>query len=248
MNEPISEADYSKFDSLECRESKKVWQYFGQRAQGIFVDVGANHPTEQSQTWFLELKGWSGVLIEPNSRLCQLLRAQRPASKTVQAACCAPEQVGEADLHIGSSDAHSAINPQFDHALKGESERVKMRTLDSILAEAGISTVDFLSVDVEGMEIDVLKGCTLPKFQPRLMLIEDHLYDHRTHHYLRQQGYKLVRRTGYNNWYVPLFVPVSVFTLSTPSELIRLFRKMWLSPPFNSFRRYLRRRKFTRKF
>src|SRR5439155_17631004 len=130
MNEPIFEADYSKFDSLECRESKKVWQYFGQRAQGIFVDVGANHPTEQSQTWFLELKGWSGVLIEPNSRLCQLLRAQRPASKTVQAACCAPEQVGEADLHIGASDAHSAINPQFDHALKGESERVKMRTLD----------------------------------------------------------------------------------------------------------------------
>jgi len=247
MNDSVSELEYSKFDSLECRESKLVWQYFGRQTHGVFVDVGANHPTEQSQTWFLELKGWSGILIEPNSQLCRLLREQRPRSKTVQAAVCSPEQVGEADLYIGACDAHSAVTPQFDHALKGETERVMMRTLDSILIEAGISSVDFLSVDVEGMEIDVLKGLTLPDYRPQLILIEDHFYNHKIHSYLKLNGHKLVRRTGYNNWYVPLNAPVSLFSLSSWSELLRLFRKMWLAPPFNNLRRLLARYRLTPK-
>jgi len=75
-------------------ESELVWNYFGNRHDGIFVEVGANHPVNRSQTWFLESKGWSGVLIEPNPDLCELLRDQRPKSRVFQVAVGEPVKTG----------------------------------------------------------------------------------------------------------------------------------------------------------
>ena len=46
-------------------ESELVWNFFGNSPKGTFVEVGANHPTERNQTWFLESRGWGGILIEP---------------------------------------------------------------------------------------------------------------------------------------------------------------------------------------
>ena len=84
------------------------------------------------------------------------------------------------------------------HGLPGE-----LRTLDSVLEESGLQRIDFLSLDVEEMELDVLAGFDLTKWKPKLILIEDFLYDGCKRTYLRRRGYKLVRRTGYNNWHVP---------------------------------------------
>ncbi|MGA2866847.1 MAG: hypothetical protein ABSF95_20430 [Verrucomicrobiota bacterium] len=64
--------------------------------------------------------------------------------------------------------------------------------------------------------------------------------------YLRRHGYKLVRRTGYNNWYVPRNTPVSVFSMCSFPELLRLDRKMWLNTPFNRLRHWLKHRKRAR--
>ncbi len=241
------EPDYTRLDSLNCRESRLVWEFFKRQNKGVFVEVGANHPTEQNQTWFLEQQGWSGVLVEPNPALCELLRQQRPSSRVIQAAACGPEQTGEADLHLALCDAHSRINADPDCALAGKTVRVPMRTLDSILHEASIQHIDFLSVDVEGMEVEVLRGLSLSRFQPALILVEDFFYNHTKHRFIRRLGYKLVRRTGYNNWYVPDGTDLSMFSLSTPGELLRLFKKMWLAPPFDNLRRTLRHQKFARQ-
>jgi FkbM family methyltransferase len=205
------------------------------------VDVGANHPTEHNLTWLLELQGWTGILVEPNPRLCELLRAQRPRSRTFQVAVGRPEQVGEADLHIALGEGQSALKPDLGAELTGEVIRTKVRTLDSILEESGLGRIHFLSLDVEGMELDVLQGFSLPKHQPDLILIEDHFYNYKKHSYLRRHGYKLVRRTGYNNWYVPQSAPANVFSASSNRELFHLVRKMWLSWPFIKAKRALKR-------
>jgi hypothetical protein len=81
-------------DHRNGAESRLVWEFFGRRHDGVFVEVGANHPTEGSQTWFLEQQGWSGVLVEPNPELQELLREKRPRSRVVQAAAWGPEQGG----------------------------------------------------------------------------------------------------------------------------------------------------------
>ena len=215
-------------------ESELVWRFFNCAREGVFVEVGANHPTEFNQTWFLEQQGWSGVLIEPNPDLCALLRAQRPRSRTVQAAVGSPDQGGEVELLLGRSHLHSTLAPVLGDPLSGAKVRVPLRTLDSILAEAGAARIDFLSIDVEGMELAVLQGLNLEKHAPRLILLEEHRRDFKKHFHLRRHGYRLVRRTGINHWYVPPDSPATARSLNTPAEHWRLFRKMWINAPFNN--------------
>ena len=217
-------------------DSRLVWEYFNRAAHGVFVDVGANHPTIDNQTWFLEQQGWTGLVVEPNPELCKLLRAQRPRSRVIEAAACAPGEAGEADLHLGlAGPGHSAVKPEVGVVFSGQTVRVAMRTLDSALTEAGFDRVDLLSVDVEGMELDVLRGLDLVRFQPRLILLEEFFVNLQKHRYLRNHGYKLVRRTGYNNWYVPQEAPDSLWSLAGPRGTLRVWRKM-LGTPFNNLR------------
>ncbi len=133
--------------------------------------------------------------MEPNPNLCELLRAQRPRSRTFQAAVGNVEQVGEVELWLGESHMHSTIKPLLDDPLTGAKVRVPLRTLDSILAEAGAERIDFLSIDVEGMELAVLQGLNLKKYSPRLILLEEQRRDFTKHFYLRRHGYRLVKRT-----------------------------------------------------
>lgn len=205
------------------------------------MDVGANDPFEQNLTWFLEQQGWTGILIEPNPALYQRLLEKRPRCRAYQVACGSPEQVGVANLHLAVGHAQSSIRPDFDTALTGEVIRVQLRTLDSILREAGIEKIDFLSIDVEGLELDVLRGLDLGKFSPQLILVEDHMYSYEKHRYLRSKGYRLIRRTGYNNWYVPHEATATLFSVNTPTEILSLVRKVWLSYPFIKLKRLLKK-------
>ena len=221
------------------QESRLIWQFFDCATKGFFVEVGANHPTELNQTWFLEQQGWSGVLIEPNPNLCGLLRAQRPRSRTFQAAVGNAEQTGEVELFLGESHVHSTLKPFLDDPLSGAKIRVPLRTLDSILAEAGAGRIDFLSIDVEGLELQVLRGFDLARHRPAVLLVEDHLLRLDVHRHLARHGYRVVKRTGENNWYVPKQQP---FHMTTWTERLKLFRKMFLGLPFRKVRLSLRRR------
>lgn len=225
----------------EEQESQLVWKFFGCAKHGVFVEVGANHPTIGSQTWQLEQQGWSGVLVEPNPELCELLRAQRPHSRTFEAAVGQPDQVGEVELLMGKSNLHSTLVPVIGDPLSGVKVRVQLRTLDSILVEAGLGRIDFLSIDVEGMELPALQGLNLEKYMPRLILLEEHRRNYAKHFYLRRHGYRLVKRTNLNNWYVPKASPATVRSLNTPAERVRLFRKMWLNVPFDNFLRRIKK-------
>ena len=55
------------------KQDELVWEFFGRRRAGFFLEVGANHPTQGSQTWLLEQNGWRGILVEPQATLAALL-------------------------------------------------------------------------------------------------------------------------------------------------------------------------------
>jgi len=236
----LSKADYdlkakTMFDSFQdpakAWESRLVWDYFKDLSNGVFIECGANHPVNFSQTWFLEQQGWSGLLIELNPELCALLRAHRPNSQIFETAVGSPAQVGEVGVRLAQSHGHtSLLRPLAGQKVSDRKLRVSLRTLDSILAASGLTRIDFLSIDVEGLELDVLLGFDLQRWRPQLIFIEDEFEDYSKHRYLVAGGYRLVRRTSYNNWYVPTETPVSAFSLSTPRQLIRLYRKKWLGP------------------
>jgi FkbM family methyltransferase len=216
----------------EIRETLQIWEFFGCAEEGIFVEVGANAPKNLSQTWFLEKMGWSGVLVEPLPDRCEALRRERPNSNVFEVAVSAPEKTGEADFFV--QDVFSSLEPNVkDNIMEYRSViRVKVATLDAVLEEAGVPRMDFLSVDTEGTEIDVFRGLDLRKHRPSLILVEDPVLHLKLHRYLESAGYRLFRRTGFNNWYVPEESPFR----PPPLTRLRLFRKMYLGTPLRAFR------------
>src|ERR1019366_2367741 len=154
----------------------------------------------------------------------------------IQAACGAPAQKGKALFRVATSHDRSMLatqTPDEDVTFAGTVE-VELTTLDALLAERGDPKPDFVSLDVEGGELAVLQGFNLAKHQPGLLVVEDHVHDLRLHAYLRAHGYKLVKRTGSNNWYVPkeAAFPVGL------AERLRLFRKMYLATPLRQLKRW----------
>lgn len=226
----------------EAGEKELVWKYLGRKRDGVFVEVGANDPVAGSQTWLLEQNGWQGALVEPQASLCEKLRPARPRSRVFQVACSCPGSEGEADLVLTEYDGNATLKPQRDsHGINYVgAERVRITTLDSVLQAADISHVDFLSLDVEGHEIEVMRGFNFEKYKPSLILIEDGVRDLAKHRFLKRRGYKLVKRTTLNNWYVPKEHP---FKMSSWREQLELVRKMYLGLPFRKLQLFLRRRR-----
>jgi FkbM family methyltransferase len=219
-------------------ENKLKEAFFGNARSGFFVDVGANEPKIMSQTWHLELLGWRGVLIEPQPALAQKLKEQRCAT-VFGCACSSPQNAGET-LPFQVAGIHSSLN--LDHFVAGMHKdaiiNVPVRTLDNILAEANAPTpIDFLSIDVESHEIEVLNGLTLTRWRPRLILIEDLALNLRLHRVLRSRGYRWVRRTGLNGWYVPTDSEMPV----SPLGRWQFLRKHYLGVPIRRFREMKRK-------
>lgn len=166
----------------------------------------------------------------------KMLREKRPHSMVFDVAVGSPEQVGEADFYVAEDRSALVPNLKTTNVDYIGLTRVTVVTTDSILEEVGVRKIDFLSIDTEGNELNVLKGFNIRKYDPSLILLEDSVFTLNVHHFMRSKGYRPIRRTGDNNWYVPgssAFVP-------SIEERIKLFRKMYLGTP-------LRRAKFMRK-
>lgn len=220
------------------QEHRLVREFFGARATGFFVEVGANEPEEGSQSWHLEQAGWSGVLVEPQPDLAEKLRRQRTA-RVYPVACSSPERAGTV-MHLHVAGPFSSFSP--DLMVTGvRSEAgidVPVRTLDEILAEEHApQPIDLLSIDVEGHELDVLRGFDFPRWQPRLILLEDHVTNLDKHIFLRRHGYSLMRRTGLNGWYVPKDLAPSL----GPRGRWQIARKYYFALPFRKLRDLKRR-------
>lgn len=219
-------AVFSKLD-----EPAMVQRYFAGRS-GFFVEVGANHPENLSQTHSLESAGWTGVLIEPLAENCDLLRAQRSA-RVFQYACGSRTQHGTtAQISVaGEHGALSSLDVSRVHADKHKSftdvRSVDVVTLDWLIEQTGRQKVDFVSIDVEGFEPEVIDGFSPARWFVDLVLVEDHARSNATHRAMTAKGYKRVRRTGDNSWYVPAALPFKVGVLGR----WQLLRKYHLSRP-----------------
>jgi FkbM family methyltransferase len=218
-------------------ETRLVRDFFG-GATGYFVDVGANDPQLGSQSWHLEQAGWSGILIEPQPDLAARLTQARKA-KVFAVACSAPANAGKSMPLYLAGPLSSLSEVLMDATQKAEvAVAVPVRTLDQVLTEAAApAPIDFLSIDVEGHAREVLQGVDLARWRPRLILVEDHVMNLRLHRHLRSRGYRWIRRTGLNSWYVPAEAAAQVGAFGR----WQFFRKYVLGVPFRHFREASRR-------
>ncbi len=219
-------------------EDLAVLEFFGGRT-GVFVEAGANHPVIGSQTWLLEQRGWSGVLIEPTPWLAELCRRERPNSRVFECALVEPGGPAEVRLHTpeGCSAELAHVVPGDARRRGGEFITCRTRTLDEVLSTAGLETVDFFSIDIEGCEIPALRGFAWSRWRPRLLSIEDHSKTLALTRFVRSHGYRFLRRIGDNDWYVPADSPHR----ATAGERLRFLRKKYLSLPLRKLRVFFRR-------
>lgn len=192
-------------------EDRLLYEFFGRKTTGTCVEVGANDGVRDSNTRFFEDLGWSCVLVEPNPELCREIRLTRTSRLFECAASSAP---GTMTLHIarGAERSHgvSALGERgAQHVRSFGFETVPVevcvRTLDSLLEEAEVvAPLDFVTIDVEGHEIDVLRGFDLERWRPEFLILEDNenFGNDLVRDYLRERGWVPVRRTGVNDWFV----------------------------------------------
>ncbi|MEO7272861.1 MAG: FkbM family methyltransferase [Vicinamibacterales bacterium] len=159
----------------EREEEWLIRDYFQDRREGVFVDVGANHYRSASKTYYLESKlGWSGLAIEPQREFADEYRQYRP--KTTFLPFFVSDQSNQtARLYLrGRKDQVASSNEAFVQSFGGAKEvrDVPTMTLDDILASEGISKIDFLSIDIELHEPQALRGFHLERYQPSLVCVE----------------------------------------------------------------------------
>lgn len=221
-------------------EIPMVREFFRDTPQGFFVEVGANDPKKDSQSFHLEEAGWRGILIEPVPELAAELRRVRRAT-VFEVACSSPDRAGTTmTLHVAgpfsSFDPHLAVTGmRADRTVD-----VRVDTLDQVLAQGDVRPpIDLMSVDVEGHELEVLSGFDFARWRPRLILLEDHVSNLDKHRFMQRNGYALMRRTGLNGWYVP---QANAPTMDLAGRW-QIFRKYYLALPFRMFRDWRRRRR-----
>ena len=166
---------------------------------GFFIELGAYDGLIQSNTAFLEFyRGWKGILIEPSLNVYTECCKNRPASTCFNVACVS--ELFEGTDVQGDFNGHmmSSVNG----LRKGSQDivSVKVSTLEKILDSVAATTIDFLSLDTEGYELDILKGLNLNKYRPHYMLIEIYTNDYSNIvDYLSTHSYTLIMNmTNYN--------------------------------------------------
>lgn len=187
---------------------EKKLEVFINKDNGYFIEVGANDGLTQSNTYSLELnRGWTGILVEPIFHKYLECKSNRSSLNIViNCACVSFEYCAEyieiyyANLMSIVESRQNLILNQLEHAQKGEifisknNESVSKvlsyaQTLDSILRKNNApSNIDLISIDVEGMELEVLKGIDFNSYTFEIIIIETRSIDI-IKKYLNNKGY-----------------------------------------------------------
>ena len=163
--------------------------FHGQR-NGVFIELGAFDGLTQSNTAFFEReRGWTGLLIEPSPIAFPFCVRNRPGSRCINAACVADTKVTPYVYSDFSQHLISRVQVTNEFSTLTQ---VPTCTLASLCATYSLDRIDFLSLDTEGYELEVLRGLELTTYRPRVMLIEmstDHFDE--TSAFLLAHGYMM---------------------------------------------------------
>jgi FkbM family methyltransferase len=192
----------------QYNEDRELFDIFKKKKQGFCVEVGAFDGITGSNTYFFEKLGWSCLLIEPSPMMAEKTRKARTSPVVSKAV---GDTEGNVKFYIASNvETLSTMALSEEHAERiksygGEIQEVLVPcvTLDSILEEHRVPPIDFITIDVEGFELSVLRGFDLKKYQPRIVILEDNSdgQDLSVDEMLLKEGYVLFKRTGCNDWY-----------------------------------------------
>jgi FkbM family methyltransferase len=190
-------------------------ELFGGRRGGVFVDIGAHDGLSFSNSVYFErARGWTGLCIEPIPDVFAELQKNRSA--VCVRACVGRSRgtraflrvTGYAEMLSGLADAY---DPRHLDRIRAEvlgsggtmaTIDVTCERLDALLREHDIPSVDLLSIDVEGAELEVLESVDLRKVRPSVVCIENNYRDRAIWRFMRRAGYRPYARIRQDEIYL----------------------------------------------
>jgi FkbM family methyltransferase len=189
-------------------EDMVLRRLFERQQSGFYVDVGAHHPYRFSNTCYFYRRGWRGINIDPNPDAIEAFRRDRPSD--INVCVGVSDTAGVLSFHLFNEPALNT----FDAALAMERARmpdywlletrsVAVRRLDDLLTEflPRDQKIDFLSIDVEGLDLSVLRSGDWNRFRPSILLVEAHertvsaIESDPINIFVAAAGYRLIAKT-----------------------------------------------------
>jgi FkbM family methyltransferase len=185
-----------RYEGRRFSRNMEEWiirDHFQDRRDGVFLDVGANHYRNQNNTYFLETTlGWSGIAIDALEEFAADYQTFRPRTKFV--ALFASDVADSFVQFFVPADNKLVASASREFTVRegapGVGRTVPTTTLNVVLEQAGITRLDFMSMDIELSEPRALAGLDIERYRPELVCIEAHLD-------VRQQILDYFARHGY---------------------------------------------------
>lgn len=205
MNNQKSYADYET--DLE------IQKYFDPEYVGVCIDIGAGVGTERNNTYYFEKNYWRCLCIEPNPNLYSHMRMYRRLAMNI--ACSSYDKKDVPfyvyDINDGNQEAISSlvvdqrlVDSHKEMINRVDEIRVEVKKLDTVLSRINLEKIDFLSIDTEGTELEVLKGFDISRWKPKLFVLENNFSESKFSEYLEKFGYGFSKRIGVNDFFVRL--------------------------------------------
>ncbi|HAV10001.1 MAG TPA: FkbM family methyltransferase, partial [Dehalococcoidia bacterium] len=181
--------------------------------RGFYIDVGAQHPINDSVTKAFYDLGWRGINIEPVIEYFNLLQQHRPNDINLNIAVGAHK--GKVVLHEVLDTGASSVIKNYAESYARNGYQIKSRTvtcttLDTLCAKNKVGTIHFLKIDVEGAERSVIEGFSFTKVRPWIVVVEATIpnsqadISHEWEPLITSKDYKFVYFDGLNRYYIAL--------------------------------------------
>lgn len=198
---------------------KIIEEYFPGKEKGICIEVGAANGVRGSNTKYFEDLGWDVLCLEPNKLFAHSLERDRKLVRYYAVGETNEEKATLQIFSVGKKNIMSSLtslkpDPRLVddhlHLINDITPvEVSVRTLTHIIENHvqgtpfdNVRTIDFVSIDTEGTELDVLKGFDFKKHDVKLFVVENNYSDPEIAEYMETKGYVLSRRFKINDFYI----------------------------------------------
>ncbi len=185
-------------------EDRILARIFEGKETGFYVDVGAHHPKRFSNTYLFYRKGWRGINIDAMPGSMRLFNKMRPRDINLELGVGIVPEIrkyyvfDEPALNGFSEDLSVTRNTKGKYHLLNEID-IKTNTLSNILNKhlPTETTIDFMSIDVEGLDFEVIKSNNWNKYRPNVLIVEalgnsiGSIVESKIHEYLSNKSYLL---------------------------------------------------------
>lgn len=193
-------------------QDKFVIEYFNYKRNGVYIDIGAYDGVQLSNTYILEKHfDWTGICFEPMEHQFEKLKDNRKNS--INYNCAAYNTDGEETFTFVKSDNYpdmlSGITKDitFNHmsGILSETKRLNIEQVkttvstmrvDNVLEKHNIKHVDFLSIDTEGSELEILKSINFNNTKIKLIILENKFNENDIRQFLNEKGFRFLQKVG----------------------------------------------------